>query len=162
MSCLNACRTGSAGKQRGLASVEFAIGTMVILVLMLVAAEIGRIYYSYNTLTKAVRSGSRYLSTQAMNSASVVDLTGYKKRKTRNLVVNGNPGGSGSSLLEGLTTNDISISHYQSNEAISQYVQVSATFQFQPMLGTIPGLGIGGDHDFAFTMNASSTMRILR
>lgn len=158
----NAYYTPNVFRQRGLASVEFAIGTVVILLLMLASAEIGRIYYSYNTLTKAVRNGSRYLSTVALNSASVVDLTGDKIARTRNLVVKGNPGGSGNSLLEGLTSRNIEISQHKSNEAISQYVQVSAAFNYQPMLGVISGFGFGEDHDFGFKMKVTSTMRVLK
>lgn len=158
----NAYHPKSIVKQRGLASVEFAIGTVVILLLMLVSAEIGRIYYSYNTLTKAVRNGSRYLSTVALNSASLVDLSGKKMTRTRNLVVHGNPGGSGETLLDGLTSKDIKISQYNSNEAISQYIRVSAAFNYQPMLGVISGFGFGEDHDFGFRMNVTSTMRVLK
>jgi hypothetical protein len=142
--------------------VEFAIGTVVILLVMLASAEIGRLYYSYNTLTKAVRTGSRYLSTVALNSASLVDLSEDKIARTRNLVVNGNPGGSGESLLEGLVLEDINISQYHLNETISQYVQVSAVFNYQPMLGVISGFGFGEAHDFGFTMNVTSTMRVLK
>lgn len=158
----NTYHTRSVFRQRGLASVEFAIGLVVILLMMLVSAEIGRIYYSYNTLTKAVRNGSRYLSTVALNSASVMDLTGKKMKRTKNLVIKGNPGGTGNSLLEGLTSKSINISQYNSNEPIRQYVKVSAAFRYQPMLGVISGFGFGEDHDFGFKMKVTSTMRVLK
>lgn len=149
-------------RQRGLASVEFAIGVLVILLLMLASAEIGRVYYSYNTLSKTVRNGSRYLSTVALNSASVLELSNRHIAKTKNLVIHGNPGGNGKSLLEGFSSNDIRISQHNSTDTISQYVQVSAGFNYRPMLGVVSGFGFGESYDFGFTMNVSSTMRVVK
>ena len=61
-------------KQRGIATVEFAIAVPVLLLLMLVSAEVGRWLYQYNTLHKAVRDGVRYLAQEAIaGTTGVID-----------------------------------------------------------------------------------------
>ena len=150
------------GGQRGVASVEFAVGSLVIILLMLVSAELGRVLYSYNTLTKTVRTGSRYLSGVAMSPASVVDLSEAKLTRTRNLVVSGDIDGGGAPLLEGLTADAVEIRAEESEESTGRYVRVSAAFDYRPMLGVISGFGFGEGHDFGITMSATSAMQVLR
>lgn len=160
---LSTKRSGSAKfRQGGLASVEFAISTVVILLLMLASAEVSRAYYSYNTLTKAVRNGSRHLSNIALNSASVLDLSSSKISQVRNLVISGNPEANGLSLLAGLSAENVSISNESLTGAISQYVRVSAAYTYRPMLGKVSGFGFGEDYDMTFTMRADSTMRVMK
>ena len=151
-------RVGARGGQRGLATVEFAVGSLVVILLMLVAAEVGRAYYSYHTLTKSVRAGSRYLSSVALNSASVMDLNDEKSARVRNLVVEGDPGGRGVPLLDGLTGDDVHIVSAGSSESAARYVRVSATFDYRPMIG----LGLDEDRNIGVRMRATSTMRALR
>ena len=158
MRAARASRRSGAARQGGLATVEFAIGSLVVLLLMLVAAELGRAYYSYHALEKAVRGGSRYLSTVALDGASVMDLNDAKLARTRALVIGGDPGGSGRPVLDGLAPGDIRI--VPTGSGASRYVRVSATFDYRPMLDIVPGLG--EDRDLAFTMNATSVMRVLR
>ena len=155
-------RRGCGGRQRGVATVEFAIGSLVIFALMFAAAEIGRVFYSYNTLVKSVRAGSRYLSTVALNSASVMDLDGEKRGFVANLVANGDLDGRGRPLLEGLTGEDVEIGWEASSRSTSRYVKVSATFEYRPLFGSMPGLGSAEGRNFGFEMRASSTMPVVR
>ena len=153
-------RRGGVRREDGLATVEFAIGALVVLVLMLVSAEAGRAYYSYSALEGAVRSGARYLSTVALDSASVMDLNDEKLARTRRLVTGGESEGGGRPVLAGLRPADVRVSQSGSGGSAGRYVQVSATFAYRPMIGAL--VVFGREHDLAFTMRATSAMRVLR
>lgn len=51
-------------RQQGIAAVEFTIALPLLLLLMFTSVEVGRFLYQYNTLTKAVEGGARYLASQ--------------------------------------------------------------------------------------------------
>lgn len=85
---------------RGVATVEFSILIVPLLLLLFGVTEFGRAIYQYNTLVKSVRNASRYLSTvQAGN--------GYAA--ARCLAVHGTTNCSGSPLAPGLTTSMVTI-----------------------------------------------------
>jgi hypothetical protein len=83
-------------KQHGVALVEFALVLPFLLLLTFIATEYSRALYQYNVLTKSVRDAVRYMSMQTPG-----DTTKYVTAK--NLVVYGNPAGTGSPLALGLT-----------------------------------------------------------
>lgn len=89
-----------ARKQDGVAAVELAIVTGLLLVLALGVAEYARAVYLYNTLAKSARDAARYLSLQAAN----VHVAEAKK-----LAVFGNVAGSGSALAPGLSTDKVAV-----------------------------------------------------
>lgn len=82
-------------KQTGVALVEFALILPLLLILTFVTTEYSRALFQYNILTKSVRDAVRYLSVQNLNDAATFPIA-------RNLVVYGNPSGSGSPLVIGL------------------------------------------------------------
>lgn len=84
-------------EQKGQSLVEFAMVVPFLLLVLVGTIELGRAYYSYNTLSKAVREGARYVSGHAYDSTS--ELPNAKK-----MVVYGNTGGSGNPVLPNLTT----------------------------------------------------------
>ena len=55
--------TGTASSRRGQALVEFAMVTLVLLMLIFGVIEIGRILLVYTTVTDAARQGARYAIT---------------------------------------------------------------------------------------------------
>ena len=59
-------------RQRGTATVEFAIVLPLLLVLMFATAELGRLISQYNTLTQSVRDAVRYAA-----AAAAADSTGH-------------------------------------------------------------------------------------
>src|SRR3712207_962909 len=81
--------------ESGLQLVEVTIVIPIFLILFGATAEFGRFFYEYTTLAKAARVGSRYLATAPV--AAGEDTT------AKNIVVFGNPAGSGSPVLPGLT-----------------------------------------------------------
>jgi len=90
-----------ARDERGLQLVEAAIVVPIFLMLFAATAEFGRYFYEYTTLAKAARAGSRYLSTAPVEP--IEDTT------AKNIVVYGNPAGTGSPILPGLATTHVVI-----------------------------------------------------
>lgn len=86
----------SSQLERGQSVLEFALILPLMLVVTLGIIEFGRAYYQYNTLTKAIRDGARYMSKHVYSSAY--------ETNTKNLVVYGNTFGTGTPILPGLTT----------------------------------------------------------
>ena len=82
--------------------VELAMSIFVLLAITFGITEFGRAIYEYNTLAKAARDATRYLS-----------MRDTLEPATRNqaicLVVHGNPSCSGAPLLAGLTASMVSI-----------------------------------------------------
>ncbi|UBQ44004.1 TadE/TadG family type IV pilus assembly protein [Comamonas thiooxydans] len=89
---------------RGVALIEFALILPLLLILTFITTEFGRALYQYNTLTKAVRDASRYLSVQdptiAKNDIQLIS-------KAKNLLVFGNIAGTGSPLAVGLSLSQV-------------------------------------------------------
>src|ERR1700741_412293 len=91
-----------AHNERGVQLVELAIVLPILMILFAATAEFGRYFYEYTTLSKAARVGARYLVTAKVDCANA-DLA-------RNLVVYGNTAGTGSPILPGLLTTNVSVS----------------------------------------------------
>ncbi len=144
--------------QRGVAAVEFCIVVPLCLFLFLAVSEFGRAILQYNTLTKAVRDGVRYVADNAMvGQSQIVDLTGPVIAEASNLVAYGNVGATGPTLLPGLAPGNVTIT----NEG-SGVISLTATYGYQPMLGAVlPDLLGTGGQNTAFTMRAQVTMRAL-
>jgi len=86
-------------KQRGVALVELAIVLPLLLAICFAITEFGRAFYTYDTLAKSARDAARYLTTQAAGSGWTT---------ARNLVAYGNPAGTGSPLVPGLDSSNMS------------------------------------------------------
>jgi Flp pilus assembly protein TadG len=162
-------------RQRGIASVEFAIALPVLLLVLFATAEIGRLLSQYDTLTKAVRDGAKYCASHALSgSQGVVDITlcttaAQPANATQNLVVFGNIGcttatcGSGSAspvvppVLPGLAVGDVTVS-----SPTAGYISVSASYTYQPMLGALQTFGLyGSSISLAIPLNATVVMKAL-
>lgn len=145
-------------RERGVAAVEFVIGLPLLLLLLMVTAEVGRLLSQYDTLTKAVRDGTRYLSSNALlGTTGVVNISAQVQTATQQLVVTGNTAGSGSALLPGLTTANVTVANVGNG-----YVSVSASYTYQPMLGAnLPNFGIGPTISLGFALKSSEVMRAL-
>jgi Flp pilus assembly protein TadG len=147
--------------QQGLAAVEATIVLPILLLLMLATAEFGRAFYQYNSLTKAVRDGARYLSENATDGITGViadPLDTAAVTRTKNLVVYGNPAGTGDALLEGLGIEQVTITPVD-----VAHVEVRANYTYRPIFASgLPDFGFGsGSIGTNFTFQATSTMRAL-
>ena len=147
-------------RQRGIAVIELTIVLPLLLLIFLGTAEFGRALYQYNTLTKTVRDGARYISQNSLNgSTGVVDVppTAVAVVETKNLVVYGIRGGAFIPLLPGFTTGDVTVI-----DAGGSNVTVTASYNFASIFGpTLPTFGLGGPISLTFAMQATVTMRAL-
>jgi len=127
-------------KQQGIAALEFAIVVPVMLFLMLATAEFGRVFYHYNTLTKAVQTGARYASKPLLTTNELTNLDAGFKQRIQNFVVFGNENGSGTAVLEGFTATDanVTISSNAANKTITIEAQYDYSFS---VLGDFPLFG---------------------
>lgn len=115
--------------QLGVAAVEFVITLPVLLFLLFVAAEMGRLLYQYNTLTKSVEDGARFLATNVRVgiSTGTLDTTIID---AENLVRYGTTTVS-TPLLPGLDTATVSI---LTDEPPPNRIVVTATYTYDPMI----------------------------
>jgi Flp pilus assembly protein TadG len=144
---------------RGLAAVELALIAPFFLFLMVGTAELGRALYEYNTLTKAVRNGAQYLARHAVTAAGIVNTAPYETA-AKNLVVYGDPTGNSSALLKDMKTDDVTVTALTvAPSATPNYINVTATYKFQPAFAIIPSFGTGNDVTPPGTFSASVTMR---
>ena len=138
-------------KQTGVALVEFALILPLLLILTFVTTEYSRALFQYNILTKSVRDAARYLSAQSPG-----DTTKYAKAK--NLVVYGNPSGSGAPLVIGLTTSLVPNPVWQTagTAPVINTVTIRVTgYAFTPLFASAFGVSFG---NLAFA-DISATMR---
>jgi Flp pilus assembly protein TadG len=159
---MNARPAQCVRRQRGIAIVEFVIVAPILLLLMLMASELGRALFQYNALTKAVRDGARYYSAPGTFDSEYAGLTPAElAERAANLVTFGNTGGAGDPLLPGSldVPDPVTIT-----DATGTYVTVTAHYTFEflpgnPLQGFMSFLGGSGTLPFPFVMTASTTMR---
>ena len=142
-------------KQKGSLTVEFALLIPLLLLLIVMGSEFGIMFYRLNALTKSVDIAARFLS----------DVENTSTATAKNLAVYGNPTGSGSAIVPGLTVANIVISNPN-----AQHVQVAVTYDAQLILGgtldalmnygkkIMPG-SVGGNGINFMTLKAASVMR---
>jgi hypothetical protein len=149
----------SRDRQRGLAAIEFAIALPLIILIALAVTELGRGLYQYNTLTKAVRDGARYLSNVAVGPLGIVDI-GPLVSDTKNIVVYGDING-GTPVLPNFAPADVTVSTVDvplPGGGISpNHVRVSATYTFTPLFPALSSLG----YSMLPAMTASTVERAL-
>jgi Flp pilus assembly protein TadG len=114
--------------QRGSTLVEFSIAATIFITAMFAVMEFGRALGVHNALTDAARRGARYASMHTQASSAQV----------KNVVVYGNPEGSGQAMLTNLSTGIVNVD-YNNFGLNNGTVSVSITnYQFQfviPLFG---------------------------
>jgi Flp pilus assembly protein TadG len=152
---------GFRGDERGTQLVEISIALPILVSLLFVTAEFGRLFYTNTTLAKGTRLAARYLTTVPLNTDA--RRTEYYA-KARNLVVYGTstPATGATPILPGLTTSKVVITQLGGIPMVSPVtvsVQISGvTFQPAVDLGQvtrIPSLSL------AVPLSPSTTMRYL-
>ena len=107
--------------ERGAQLTELAIVLPIFLLLFAATAEFGRFFYEYTTLSKAARAGTRHLITAAVNPT--------EEKRAKNMVVYGNPEGTGSPVLSGLTIDHVIISRKVTSTVGVSTIPVTDTIQ---------------------------------
>jgi len=145
-------------RSKGVAIIEFIIVLPIWLILIMATAEFGRAFLQYNTLTKSVRDGVRYVAANALvGSTGVVSINGTVMAQAQNLVVYGNTAGTGSAILPGLTTGAVTVANVGAgNVALSVIYPYASIFVF------VPGFFYGGNTATnGYNLQAAITMRAL-
>jgi Flp pilus assembly protein TadG len=120
-------------RQKGVALVEFAFVLPLLLLLTLLATELGRAVYRYNTTAKAVRDAVRFLSVQT---------PGTHVAQARNLIVYGNVAGTGPLLDTALTAANVPAPTWQTAGAdpVINTVTVRVSgYRFRPLVPAMFG-----------------------
>ena len=89
--------------QRGVAIVELALVLLPLVLLLSATADLGRAFYTYDTLLKAARGGARYLALSSTPDDTTV------QGEVKNLVLYGDVTSSGTPLVSGLTSSMVQI-----------------------------------------------------
>ncbi len=149
-----------ARSERGVQLAELAIVLPIFMVLFAATAEFGRFFYEYTTLAKASRLGARYLITAPVNCASATEA--------KKLVVYGNIAGTGSPVIEGLMTSNVTITPNDSacpptssTLGVPETVTVQITgFKHRPLFD-LGGLMNNATFSLNIDVKPSVTMRYL-
>jgi Flp pilus assembly protein TadG len=88
-------------RQKGMASVEFAVVGAVFLLLLLAALEMGRALFVWNTLNEATRRGARLAAVCPVNAPAIANVA----------VFNAPGQGGDSAVLDGLDTSHVKVDY---------------------------------------------------
>ena len=120
-------------REQGGAIVEFAMMMPLMLILTFVTTEFGRAYYQYNTLAKNVREAARYLSVRAQ---------GVGTAQAKNIIVYGNPAGTGTPVMPRLSVSNVPNPTYATSGSLPVITTVTVTvtgYTFTPMVPSVFG-----------------------
>ena len=92
--------------ERGVALVQFAFLTPILVMLFLGTWSIGYSCYIYSVLEEDVRAGARYASTITYDASNTSAYT----TAVQNLVTYGDPGGGTQAIVPGLQTSQVNVS----------------------------------------------------
>jgi Flp pilus assembly protein TadG len=145
-------------RSRGIATIEAAITLPLLLLLMIAAVEVGRVFVQYTTLANAVRNAARHAAGEALlGTTQTVFISPALRTATKNLAVYGNTAGSGNPRLPRLSAAQITVSDAGANNVL-----VSAVYPYQGMFGpSLPEVVSSGTIDTAFNLQIDVTMRAL-
>jgi len=138
---------------------EFVIGVPILLFLLYCVVELGRAFVQFSLLADAARDADRYLASNALlGSTGVVNISAAMSTAAKNLVVYGNPAGTGSPLLPGLATGQVTVANDASND-----VSISVAYPYQSLFGgSIPKFFTSGSIGTgAMTLTVYTSMRAL-
>jgi len=139
--------------ESGVQLIEAAIVVPIFMILFAATAEFGRYFYEYTTLAKAAQVSTRYLSAAPVEAV--------EDTKAKNLVVYGNPAGSGSPILPGLSPSQVIITRQGPITLVPETVTIQIVgYQHQPIFNVgalIKNAGLSLNVD----VKPSVTMRYL-
>lgn len=165
------CRRSFNGprRSRGVAAVEFVIAVPLLLLAAWASAELGRAFVYYDTLSYAVRDSARFLSENAIEGTSGVVDVSEAADAAKNLAVYGQidkPGGNAIPCVKGFTPAHVSVDAIlvveKPADTDPNYVRVTATYPYTPMVGRVlPNLMGSADDLLIFDMKVSVAMRAI-
>lgn len=141
--------------ERGTQLLELAIALPVMLMLLGSVAEFGRFFYTYTTLTNAVRAGARHASKWERNAS-------WTFPETSKMVVYGDYSDTSKGpILPGLSTSNVVVqANGPAPNKIDSVTVKIVNYKYQPLfdLGKITGISA---LTLNIDMNANATMHQL-
>lgn len=157
--------------ERGSAVVELAIVFPILLILFAGTAELGRLFYTYTTLSKATKAGARYLSTQKdAESTDATTILNVKRRAARLVVCGYTDTCAGRTpIVNGLDTSEpdgalseVTITLPATSTLSARYATVEITgYTFAPLVFNAAGATGGSSSTFYFALRPATRMRYM-
>ncbi|GIU26048.1 pilus assembly protein [Shewanella schlegeliana] len=152
-------------KQNGIAAIEFTLVLPILLLLIFVTVEFGRILYQYSELTRMARSAGRFIS-----NAAIVDTTGnlpdvlsdencdFCISNMKRMLLSGDTLNT-TSNLSGLASTDITVTEFPADSGI---LVIQVSYDWQPLFtDKLSTLSFGEGIDLTFNLNASYAVTAL-
>jgi hypothetical protein len=96
-------------KQQGIATVEFAVVGALMLLILFAVIEFGRLVFVWNSATEATRRGVRVAVVCPVNDPAIANIAVFNDSTTS----------GASSLVNGLSTNDILIEYLKNDGSVA-------------------------------------------
>jgi Flp pilus assembly protein TadG len=138
-------RGPGAKQEKGQTLVEFAFVAILFFTVLFAIVEFGRALWTWNTIVQATRAGARF---------AVVETPTSTDTEVKNFVVYYNSAGTGTPVVPGLTTSNVTVNYYKidstgnyvappgGNKFMADLIQVSITGYTFNFLVPIFGSGI--------------------
>jgi len=97
--------TNRLGSRRGNAMIEFALASLILLPMFFGAFQFGYTFYVYNLLCSQIRAAARYGSMRSFYPAN----SSKYQTAVQNVVIYGNPAGSGTGIEPGITAANVQV-----------------------------------------------------
>jgi Flp pilus assembly protein TadG len=110
--------------RRGNAMLEFGLAALILIPLFLGTFQFGYTFYVYNLMNTQVRAAARYASLRSFRCRDNASIAKFKTA-VANVVIYGNPAGTGTNLIPALTDTakvDVEIKDAANNNADSTHV----------------------------------------
>ena len=151
-------------REDGTQLIEFAIAFPFLLLMFAGAIEMGRLFYTYTTLTKATVVGARYLSSPPI--AFGANGGGYDSTDisaAQNLMICGVAAScSGlTPIVPGLSSSNITITPPASSGSV-RYVTVTISYAYTPKVFNLAAMTGSSSLSLNYTLTPQTTMRYLR
>lgn len=146
-------------REEGTQLIEFTIAFPFLLLMFAGAVEMGRLFYTYTTLTKATVVGARYLSSIPVGG------TGYATQDTdaaKNLMICGvaascsglNP------IVAGFGAGNITITPPPASGSV-RYVTVTISYAYTPKVFDLAAMTGSSSLSLNYTLTPKTTMRFM-
>ena len=139
--------------------IEFAFLLPFLLLFFAAITEMGRMFYTYTTLNKAVEVGARYLSTAPVSAGNYATAD---SDAAKNLVVCGKT----SCTSEPVVANNLSATNVTITSPGTglgtRYVTVTVNYDYTPLIWNLSHLAGSGSLSLNFTFTPKVTMRYMQ
>ena len=146
--------------ERGTQMIEFALLLPFLIVLFASGVEMGRLFYTYNTLQKATEVGARYLSTSIVQTDGTYLDTDTAAAK--NLIVCGRTADCTgvTPVAKNLTASNVTITSPGTSTG-TRYVTVTMSYSYQPLMFDLGHMTGVSQLSFNFTFTPGIKMRYM-